>query len=522
MRTTASHPFPTLCARPGRGVTARSRRLPGAGEAAGGWGLLLGMLALALLFLLPGGPAAAQVPASGSQASTGPAPVTVVDLDGAIGPASADHVVRALARAESRGSQLVVLRIDTPGGLDLAMRRIIKAILASPVPVASYVAPGGARAASAGTYILYASHVAAMAPGTNLGAATPVQIGGGGAPAPQPGPPGRPGTPRPAEAPASGEERQPGSDPATASERKQVNDAVAYIRGLAELRGRNADWAERAVREGVSLSATQAERMKVIDLVASDMTALLKALDGRTLQAAGLPRTLATAEAPQVREEPDWRARALAVITDPSIALILMMIGVYGLFFEFMNPGVGVPGVLGGICLLLGLYALQMLPISYAGLALIGLGVALMAAEAFAPSFGILGIGGAISFAVGALMLIDTEVPGFGIPVGLVAALAVLSALFIAAVTTMALKARARRVVSGDEALAGGVAEVLPLSPGLWVRFEGEHWQAASPVPLQPGQKVRVLARRGLVLEVAPPDGSLTRTPPPGTPTTGG
>ncbi|WP_119155472.1 NfeD family protein [Caldimonas tepidiphila] len=456
----------------------------------------------ALALLLAGLLAAAIVAAQGAAPDrAAAAPVTLIGLEGAVSPGSADHVVRGLARAERRGSQLVVLRLDTPGGLDTSMRQIIKAILASPVPVASYVAPGGARAASAGTYILYASHIAAMAPGTNLGAATPVQIGGGGAPAPRPpadAPTGKPGD-------AGGSRDAPPSP--SASEKKQLNDAVAYIRGLAQLRGRNAQWAEQAVREAVSLPANEALKAGVIDLVASDLDALLKQLDGRTVQAAGLPRTLATAAAPRVTEEPDWRARLLAVLTDPSVALILMMIGVYGLFFEFMNPGVGVPGVLGAICLLIGLYALQMLPVNYAGLALIGLGVAFMAAEAFAPSFGILGIGGVVAFGAGALMLIDTEVPGFGIPLGLVVALALTSALLIGAVTAMALRSRRRAILTGDEALAGHVAEVLDSgAPGLWVRFEGEHWQAASESPLRPGQKVRVLARRGLVLDVAPLD----------------
>lgn len=465
---------------------------------------------LACALGLPAALVRGAAPAATPQA---PAPVTVLALDGAIGPASADHVTRGLARAARDGHQLVVLRMDTPGGLDLSMRQIIKAILASPVPVAGYVAPGGARAASAGTYILYACHIAAMAPATNLGAATPVQIGGGDAPPRQPGPTGPGDAPRSPQEPQGTPPGTPREAPAgTALERKQVNDAVAYIRGLAELRGRNADWAERAVREAVSLPASEALKARVIDLVAADTEALLRQLDGRRVQAAGQARELHTRGAPLRFDEPDWRARLLAVVTDPSVALLLMMLGVYGLFFEFSSPGFGLGGVLGGICLLLGLYALQLLPLNYAGLALIALGVALMAAEAFAPSFGILGLGGALAFAFGALMLIDTELPGFGIPLGLVVALALLSALFIATLTAMALKTRRRRAVSGDEALSGRTAEVLPSEgPQTWVLFDGEHWQAASAQPLQPGQKVRVLARRGLVLDVAP----LSPSPPP-------
>jgi len=342
------------------------------------WWLLVLMLGLA-----PGGQAA-------------PGAVWVLSIDDAIGPASADYVLRGLDQARDQGAQLVVIRMDTPGGLDSAMRQIIKAILASPVPVASFVAPGGARAASAGTYILYASHVAAMAPGTNLGAATPVQIGG------------TPGAPKDDKAEAD-------SDEATLA-RKQVNDAAAYIRGLAQLRGRNADWAEKAVREAVSLSASEALKQKVIDLVANDVPDLLRQLHGKTLIAADQPRLLQTRDANVVEHLPDWRTRVLAVITNPSVALILIMIGVYGLLFEFMNPGSSVGGVVGGICLLLALYALQLLPVSIAGLALILLGIVFMIAEAFLPSFGVVGFGGIVAFVVGAVILMTPTCLGSASP----------------------------------------------------------------------------------------------------------
>jgi membrane-bound serine protease (ClpP class) len=432
------------------------------------------LLLLLLLGITPGGQAA-------------PGAVWVLGIDDAIGPASADYLIRSLGQAQAQGAQLVVIRMDTPGGLDSAMRQMIKAILASPVPVATYVAPSGARAASAGTYILYASHVAAMAPGTNLGAATPVQIGG---------PPGAPK-----------DDKAKGSDDETLA-RKQVNDATAYIRGLAQLRGRNADWAEKAVREAVSLPASEALRLNVIDQVADDLPALLRKLDGKTLVVAGQPRQLHTASASLVEHLPDWRTRVLAVITNPSVALILIMIGVYGLLFEFMSPGSTVGGVVGGICLLLALYALQLLPVSFAGVALIVLGIAFMIAEAFLPSFGVVGFGGIVAFVVGALILIDTDAPGFGIPLALIGTLGVLSALLIGGVLGMALKARQRALVSGDAGLVGSLVPVTQVMAGNPLRgvvlAQGEQWQVQCATPLQAGQNVRVTARHGVMLDVSP------------------
>ncbi|MFG0768683.1 nodulation protein NfeD [Pseudomonas sp. TYF_15] len=431
------------------------------------------LLLLLLLGITPGGQAA-------------PGAVWVLGIDDAIGPASADYLVRSLGQAQAQGAQLVVIRMDTPGGLDSAMRQMIKAILASPVPVASYVAPSGARAASAGTYILYASHIAAMAPGTNLGAATPVRIGG---------PPGTPD-----------DDKAKGGDDETLA-RKQVNDAAAYIRGLAQMRGRNADWAEKAVREAVSLSASEALRLNVIDQVADDLPDLLRKLDGKMLQVAGQPRQLQTAGASVVEHLPDWRTRVLAVITNPSVALILIMIGVYGLLFEFMNPGSAVGGVVGGICLLLALYALQLLPVSFAGVALILLGITFMIAEAFLPSFGVVGFGGIVAFVVGALILIDTDAPGFGIPLALIGTLALLSALLIGGVLGMALKARRRALVSGDAGLVGSLVTVTQVMAsdtfcGV-VLAQGEQWQVQCATPLQTGQNVRVTARHGVMLEVS-------------------
>ncbi|MGB5081670.1 MAG: nodulation protein NfeD [Burkholderiales bacterium] len=424
------------------------------------------------------------------------APVVLLTINGAIGPAMADYIHRGIENAHKQGAQLVVLQMDTPGGLDTSMRAIIKDILASPVPVASFVAPGGARAASAGTYILYASHVAAMAPATNLGAATPVAIGapglGKGGDDKDEGKSGKPGK-------GAG-----GNTPDTMT-RKQVNDASAYIRSLAQMRGRNADWAERAVREAVSLPAREALKMKVIDLVAEDVPQLLRRLDGRKLKVADSERVLETADVVATAAVPDWRTRFLAVITDPSIAYLLILLGVYALVFEFSNPGLVFPGVVGAICILIALYAFHLLPVNYAGLALILVGIAFMVAELFFPAFGSLGIGGAIAFIIGSVILIDTDIPGFGIPISLVLGIAAASAVFLFLVVGLALKGRKRPVVTGREELVGSTGEVIEDCEGDgWARVHSETWRIRSAVPLRAGQRVRVTGMGGLLLEVVP------------------
>ena len=451
-------------------------------------------------------------PLFGSQTAYA-APVLVLPVQDAIGPASADHIVRAIHRAEEAGTPLVILQLDTPGGLDSSMRQIIQAILASRVPVATYVSPQGARAASAGTYILYASHIAAMAPATTLGAATPVAIGlpgikpGGEAPErgeSEPGKPARDGSKPSAAKPESA--AKPASGPADAMTAKRVHDAAAFIRGLAQQHGRNAVWAERAVREAVTLTASEALHEGIIDLVAADLPALLDQLDGRQVDIPGGTVTISTSGLATVEMPPGTRYRLLSVIANPSLALILMMIGIYGLFFEFMSPGFGLPGTIGAICLLLAMFALQMLPVNYAGVALILLGIGLLAVEMTMPSFGVLGIGGIVAFSAGALLMFDRDVPGMGVPLPLIFGLAVSAALLVLLGGGMALGARRAPVVSGREALIGatGVVETIE-GDTAWARVRGEVWRVRAHGPLVVGQEVRVSAVDGLTLEVGWP-----------------
>ncbi len=414
----------------------------------------------------------------------------VVDVDGVIGPVSHDLITRAIDDAETDSATMVVLLMNTPGGLDHSMRKIIAAILDSEIPVVSYVYPPGSRAASAGTYILYASHVAAMSPATNLGAATPVQLGGL---------PKMPAAPKP---PAQeGEAEMPAQDNKTSMEKKIINDASAYIRGLAKLRHRNEEWAEKAVRDGLSLTAEEALKMSVIDLMADSVADLFQQLHGRTINLKDRSVTLDTQALTIVRIKPDWRSRLLSVITDPNIAYILMLIGVYGLVIEFSNPGGIFPGVIGSICLLLALYAFQVLPINYAGLALVGIGLGFIVSEMFITSGGILGIGGVVAFVIGSIILFDDRYLAVSLP--LIGGVAAIAAGFLLWIIRRLSTIRHKQVVSGLEYLIGQVAEVTHDFTGEGrVRVEGESWLAESTVPLTAGQKVRIKDVQHLVLKV--------------------
>ncbi|MBN9404458.1 MAG: nodulation protein NfeD [Burkholderiales bacterium] len=429
---------------------------------------------------------AVAAPAAEPPAAAAPAQVVALTVDGAISPASADYVVRGIDAAAQRGAQAVLLQLDTPGGLASAMREITKAILNSPVPVIGYVAPQGARAASAGTFILYACHVAAMAPATNIGAATPVSITGAGSVAP---------------ASSAG---KAGAAPAGSAEmRKLTNDAVASIRALAERRGRNADWAEQAVRDAASITAQQALKEHVIDLVAPSVPALLASVDGRTLETTAGARVLHTRDAMVVPIVPDARSRFLAVIADPSVALVLLLLGIGGLVMEGTHPGVILPGVVGAISLLLALYAFQLLPVNFVGLGLMVLGAVLIVSEAFVPAYGVLGTGGVVALVIGAVVLMRTGSAASGIALPAVLGISLAGAGVMAGIVWLAARSRRQRVVSGSEEMMGAVGAVVADFQGRGlVHVHGEHWQAESAVPLQRGQPVVVTGRRGLVLDV--------------------
>jgi len=451
------------------------------------WGWL--RLVMALVYLLGGLALVAIGPSIGQQANNGP--VLVFDVKGVIGFTSADYLKRAVQRAQDENASLIIMRIDTPGGLVSSTREMIQTILASPIPIVGYVAPSGARAASAGTYLMYASHLAAMAPATHLGAATPIQMGA-------------PGTTPPTQ-PSKDEKNDDGQ--AGAAERKLMNDAVAYLRGLAELRNRNADWAEKAVREGATLTANQALQENVIEIVAPDLRELLAAVDGRSVTTSAGPVTLATRDKPIIQVDPSWHIQVLQVIADPNVAFILLLIGIYGILFELLNPGAIFPGVIGGISLVLALTALTVLPTNLGGVALLLLGIALLAGEAFTPGFGIMGIGGIVAFILGGLFLFDPDQVDvdFSVSTPLIIGAAIASAGILAGVLGVAVRSRQREVRTGAEQLIGSSGEVVQWSGQTGrVRVHGETWAARSGSVLLDGDPVVVTDREGLTLIVKP------------------
>jgi membrane-bound serine protease (ClpP class) len=421
----------------------------------------------------------------------------VLDINGVISPATADYVERAFDKANQANTEFILLRMDTPGGLDLSMRSIIKKILASPIPVVTYVSPGGARAASAGTYILYASHVAAMTPGTNLGAATPVQM--------IPSAPTLPNEKPPLQKENETDNKNLSNQAQDPMSKKIINDAVAYIKSLAVLRNRNAQWAEQAVRAAASLPAKEALEKNVIDIVAISRTDLFRQLDNRKIKILGEEKTLTTQDLTVSEILPDWRNKLLDTITNPNVAYILMLIGIYGIIFEFSSPGAVVPGTVGAISLLLALFAFQVLPINYAGLSLVILGISLMTAEAFQPSFGVLGLGGIVAFASGSIILIDTDVPGYGIDLGVIAGFTVTTSAFFIMALGLVFKARRHPIVSGQEQMIGAHCVALEdFEQRGRVLVHSEVWHALASKPMKKGDGASVQSRDGLILTIIP------------------
>jgi len=424
--------------------------------------------------------------------------VARIELTGPIGPAAAEYVDNAIKRATDDGAKAIVLQMDTPGGLLESMRDIIAGILAAKIPVLGYVAPSGARAASAGTYILYACPIAAMAPATHVGAATPVDIGGA---TPMPPPLGNDG-------PSSGKssDKTGAHDAADAESNKVLNDAIATIRSLAQMHGRNAIWAEQAVRGAATLTASEAVQQHVVDFVAADTGALLAQADGRSVHVSGKTITLVLRGLPLRDYPPDARARFLGIITNPTIAYVLLLVGMYGLILEAFHPGSFYPGVTGGICLLIGLYALQLLPVSYAGLALMALGVALLLAEVFIPTAGVLGIGGVIAFMLGSIMLFRTGVPGYAVNLGVIAGIGFCGIVILALLLRLVMRARRARAFNGDDEMLQDTGELLQaVAAGGegWARFGGERWRVQSAVALPAGARIQVVDRQGLLLRVS-------------------
>lgn len=413
-----------------------------------------------------------------STASVAAGKALVLTIDGSISPATQDYIKRGIAKAADDKFNAVIIHMNTPGGLETSMRGINRAIISSPLPVLTYVTPAGARAASAGTFILYASQIAAMAPGTNLGAASPVNIGG------------------------SNDKKENDKQMST-MEMKATNDAAAYIRSLAELRGRNIKWAEDAVRQAASLSAEEAVKKNVIDFIANNDQDLLSKANGKKVMMLGAKQTLQTKDLTTVDMPPDWRNEFLSFITNPNIAYLLMLAAIYGLFFEFSNPGAVIPGVIGVIALLMALYAFQLMPVNYTGLLLVVVGIGFMITEFYVSSFGVIGIGGVVAFAIGSVMLFDIRDANYQIAWSLIGAMSIISAVFFFILLNLAIRSHKKAVITGKEGLIGAEGVVLSvMNEQVVVQVFGEIWEAHSSQMLNEGDKVRVVGSDGLRLKV--------------------
>ncbi|PIV23584.1 MAG: serine protease [Deltaproteobacteria bacterium CG_4_8_14_3_um_filter_45_9] len=400
------------------------------------------------------------------------APIFTIEVDGIINPATAKFITDSIDQAAQQGGQCLIIQLDTPGGLMDSMRLIVKKILASHIPIIVYVAPKGARAASAGVFITMAAHIAVMAPGTHIGAAHPVTLG------------------------AEGKESK------TMTE-KVVNDAVADIKATTKTRGRNVDWAEKAVRKSVSITEEEALKLNVVDLISSDLQDLLTKIDGRVVKFDGTTRTLLTKGQQPRSIQMSWRERLLDVISNPTIAYIFLMLGIYGIFFELSSPGAILPGVVGGIFLILAFYALQMLPVNYAGLALILFGIILFIAEIKVVSHGVLAIGGVISLLLGSMMLFQSPVEYMRVSLSVIIPAVMVSAAFFIFAVTKAIDARLKKPTTGMEGLIGeeGVATA-SISPEGKISIHGEFWNAISDQSIERGEKVQVIGVTNLKLKV--------------------
>jgi membrane-bound serine protease (ClpP class) len=399
------------------------------------------------------------------------APVFVAEVEGIINPATAKFIIESIDQAVKEGGQCLIIELDTPGGLMDSMRNIVKKMLGSPIPVIVYVGPGGARAASAGVFITMAANIAVMAPGTHIGAAHPVTLG-------------------------------EGKESKTMSE-KIVNDTVSYIKTIAKTRGRNVEWGENAVRKSVSITEEEALKLHVIDLVSPDLPDLLTKIDGRVVKFDGVTRTLLTKGVQPRSIKMSWRYKLLDTISNPTIAYILLMLGIYGIFFELSNPGAILPGVVGGIFLILAFYALQMLPVNFAGLALILFAIILFIAEIKVVSHGLLAVGGVISLFLGSMMLFESPTEYMRVSLSVIIPAVLVSAGFFIFAVTKAIRARLTKPTTGMEGLIEEIGTAsTSIAPEGKISIHGEFWNVTSDQKIEAGEKVRVIGVTNLKLKV--------------------